>query len=135
MPNSPTISAAALLGARLLMSAIFLHEAFVKIAGFAGAAGYMQAAGLPPVLLPVAIAVELGCGLAILAGAFTRYAALLLAGFCVVTAVLFHTKFGETNQLLHFEKNLSMTGGFLALWVAGAGAWSLDAWFGSSSKT
>ena len=56
--------AAALLG-RLLLSAIFLHEARAKLTGYAMAIAYMQAFGVPGVLLPLAIAVELGCALLI----------------------------------------------------------------------
>src|SRR5262249_40079641 len=71
-------------------------------------------------LLPLAIAVELGCGILILCGYHTRAAALLLAGFCLVTAVLFHTKFGDRNQLLHFEKDLAIAGGLLVLFAMAA---------------
>src|SRR5437660_6088568 len=53
--------------------------------------------------------------------------ALLLAGFCVATAVLFHTKFGDRNQLLHFEKDFAIAGGLLVLFAHGGGAWALDA--------
>jgi putative oxidoreductase len=76
---------------------------------------------MPEQLLAAAVVVELGCGLAIALGLFTRMAAILLAGFCLVTAVVFHTKFSEINQLLHFEKNLAIAGGLLALAVAGPG--------------
>jgi putative oxidoreductase len=76
-------------------------------------------------LLPLAIAAELGCGLLIALGLYTRTAAVVLAGFCVATAVLFHSKFGDRNQLLHFEKNLGLAGGFLLLSVAGPGRLSL----------
>jgi putative oxidoreductase len=56
-----------------------------------------------------------------------------LAGFCLVTAVLFHTKFGDRNQLLHFEKDLAIAGGLLVLFAHGGGAWALDA-LGASRK-
>ena len=88
----------------------------------------MQAFGVPGQLLPLAIAVELGCGLLILCGYHTRAAALILAGFCLATAVLFHGKFGDRNQLLHFEKDLAIAGGFLVLAALGSGAWSIDSW-------
>ena len=87
----------------------------------------MQAFGVPGQLLPFAIAVELGCGVLILIGYQTRAAALLLAGFCLATAVLFHSRFGDRNQLLHFEKDLAIAGGLLVLFAHGAGAWALDA--------
>ncbi len=123
---SHVFDAAALLG-RLLLAALFLHEAWSKLTGYAGAVAYMQAFGVPGQLLPFAIAVELGCGLLILLGYHTRLAALLLAGFCVAAAVLFHTKFADRNQLLHFEKDLAIAGGLLVLFARGGGAWALDA--------
>jgi len=87
----------------------------------------MQVFGIPGELLPFAIAVELGCGILIVCGYHTRAAALLLAGFCLATAVLFHRKLGDRNQLLHFEKDLAIAGGLLVLFAHGGGAWALDA--------
>lgn len=122
----PLQQAAALAG-RLLLAATFLHEAWSKLTGYSGALAYMQAFGVPGELLPLAIAVELGCGALIVFGYYTRAAALVLALFCVATAVLFHTKLGDRNQLLHFEKDLAIAGGLLVLFARGAGAWALDA--------
>ena len=121
------VTAAAALAGRLLLAAIFLHEAWGKLTGYSAALAYMQAFVVPGQLLPLAIAVELGCGVLILCGYHTRAAALLLAGFCLVTAVLFHAKFGDRNQLLHFEKDLAIAGGLLVLFAHGGGAWALDA--------
>jgi len=55
-------------------------------------------------------------------------AGLLLAGFCVTTAFLFHRHFGDRNQLLHFEKDIAIAGGLFVLAVCGAGRWSVDGW-------
>jgi len=118
--------AAALLG-RFLLSALFLHEAWSKLTGYSMTIAYMQAFGVPAQLLPLAIAFELGCGLLIMFGYQTRIAALLLAGFCVTTAALFHTRFADRNQLLHFEKDLAIAGGFLLVFAQGSGSWSIDA--------
>ena len=114
----------ALLG-RVLLVAIFLHEAVAKVTAYAATVAYSEAHGVPGLVLPAVIAVEAGGGLAILLGYRARCAALLLAGFCVATALLFHTRFGDGNQLLHFEKNLAIAGGFLMLWLHGPGRWSL----------
>jgi putative oxidoreductase len=121
------LTAAAALAGRVLLSAIFLHEAYAKLAAYAMSQTYMKAFGVPPELLPLVIAVELGCSLLVLVGYQTRIAALLLAGFCVAAAMLFHTKLGDRNQLLHFEKDLAIAGGFLVLFAHGGGAWALDA--------
>ena len=113
--------AAALIG-RLLLSVLFLHEAWSKLAAYSAAVAYMQAFGVPGQLLPLAIATELGCGVLILLGYQTRLAALVLAAFCVATAVLFHAKFGVRNELLHFAKDLAIAGGLfvvlMGLWFA-----------------
>jgi putative oxidoreductase len=124
--SSSAMDAAALAG-RVLLAAIFLHEAWSKVTGYAAALAYMNAYGVPGLLLPPAIAVELVGGLLILLGFYTRAAALMLTAFCVATAVLFHTKLGDRNQLLHFEKDLAIAGGFLVLFARGGGAWALDA--------
>ena len=116
-----------LLVGRLFLATIFLHEGVAKLGNYAGSAAYARAFGVPEALLPGAIAVELGCGLLIALGLFTRSAAVVLAGFCLVTAVVFHTKFAEINQLLHFEKNLAMAGGLLVLAVVGPGRFALNA--------
>src|SRR5207245_5764635 len=120
----PRVTAAAALAGRLLLAALFLHEAFSKLAAYSAALAYMQAFGLPGQLLPLAIALELGGGLLILCGYHTRAAALLLAGFCVATAVLFHTKFGDRNQLLPFDKDFAIAGCFLLLFGDGCRPWA-----------
>ena len=122
-----TVREAAALAGRLLLCALFLHEAWAKLTGYSAAVAYAQAFGVPGVLMPLAIAVEAGCGLLILLGYHARAAALLLAGFCVATALLFHTKLGNRNELLHIEKDLAIAGGLLVLFAHGAGRWALDA--------
>ena len=117
---------AGLLLGRWLLAVLFLHEAWIKLSNFEGAVRYSEAHGVPGLLLPAAIALELGGGLLIVVGLATRALAFLLAGFCVVTAALFHVTFSEPGELLHFEKDLAIAGGFLVLCCRGAGAWSVD---------
>jgi putative oxidoreductase len=121
------VMAAAALAGRLLLAALFLHEAWSKLTGYDAALSYMQAFGVPGQLLPLAIAAELACGLLISLGYQTRAAAIILAAFCTATAVLFHTRFADRNQLLHFEKDLALAGAFLVLFARGGGAWAIDA--------
>ena len=90
-----------------------------------GVSGYMAQHGVPAALLPLVILTELGGGLLVLFGLKTRWAAIALAGFCLLTALLFHLAAGETIQ---FQKNLAMAGGFLTLATAGPGRWSIDGW-------
>lgn len=115
----------ALLG-RIGLSLIFIISGWGKIAGYAATQQYMEAKGLPGALLPLVIALELGGGLAILTGAFTRWIALALAAFSLASAALFHAYFGDVAQATNFWKNVAMAGGFLMLAAHGAGMLSLD---------
>jgi len=116
-----------LLIGRLLMAQIFLLAGLSKISAYEGTQGYMEAFGLPGGLLPLVIVFEVGAGLALIAGVLTRYVAWALAAFSVVSALVFHTDFGDQTQMILFMKNLAMAGGLLFLGVTGAGALSLDA--------
>jgi putative oxidoreductase len=118
---------ASLLLGRLGLSLIFILSGWSKIAGYEGTQHYMDAAGVPGGLLPLVIALELGGGLALLAGLFTRPLALALAAFSLASAALFHGNIGDQMQFIAFFKNVAIAGGFLALAASGAGAWSLDA--------
>jgi putative oxidoreductase len=113
--------------ARAMMSYVFVVEGAGKIAGYAGVAGYMEAHGVDSRFLPLVILTELGGGLLVLFGFKTRYAAIALCGFCLLTALFFHLGADQTIQL---QKNIAMAGGFLTLAVFGPGLWSLDGWRG-----
>lgn len=111
---------------RVLLSIIFIQSGWSKIFGYAGTTAHMDAAGVPGVLLPLVILVELGGGLLVLFGLFTRYAAIALAGFCVLAAWFFHYHPEDQMQMINFMKNLTIAGGFLVLAGAGPGALALD---------
>lgn len=115
------------LAGRILISAIFLISGLHKITGYAGAQGYMEAMGVPGALLPLVIALEVGGAIAVIIGYRTRVAAFLLAGFCGLSALLFHRALGDQVQFIMFMKNLAIAGGFLLLVARGPGEWSLDA--------
>jgi putative oxidoreductase len=112
---------------RLLLSLIFIMGGASKFADLAGTGAYMQSAGVPSALALPAAAFELLGGLAILVGWQTRITALLLAGFCVLTALLFHRDFANQVMMIMFMKNLGLAGGFLTLYAHGAGGMSMDA--------
>ena len=116
---------AGLLAGRYLLVFIFLHEGVGLLGNYAAAAAYMQKSGVPSLMLPAVIALQLGGGLLIVAGVMTRLSALAFAAFCVLTAILFHWQFADRNQLLHFQKDLAIAGGFLVLACCGPGGWSL----------
>ena len=115
-----------LVPARILLALIFILAGINKISGYEGTQGYMEAFGIPGMLLPLVILTEVGLGTFIVIGFQTRLAAFLLAGFTLISALIFHHNFDDQVQFLFFMKNLAIAGGFLALMVAGAGPLSLD---------
>jgi putative oxidoreductase len=121
------MDAVALLG-RLLMSAIFIQGGLNKALDPTGAMAMMAHYGMPvvPAAYAVSVIVELFGGLLILVGWQTRWAALVLAVWCIATALVAHFHPGDVNNMIHFMKNVSMAGGFLQLFVYGAGRLSLD---------
>ena len=112
--------------ARILLAHIFVMAGLSKITAYAGTQGYMESVGVPGMLLPLVILAELGGGLAIVLGWQTRWAAYALAGFSVVSAVLFHSNLADQMQMILFMKNFAMAGGLLLLAEHGAGAYSLE---------
>jgi putative oxidoreductase len=115
------------LAARLLLVAMFIITGFNKIGGYEGTQQYMQSMGVPGALLPLVIALEIGGGLAVAVGFGTRIVAFLLAGFTMLATLIFHSNLADQAQMLFFLKNLGITGGFLLLFVHGAGPLSIDA--------
>jgi putative oxidoreductase len=122
-----TLDKSAELAGRLFLALIFLLSGLGKIGQYAGTQDYMAAAGVPGQLLALVIALEVAGAIAIALGWRTRLAALALAGFSLLAALLFHAKFQEQIQMILFLKNVAIAGGFLLLFVHGAGPWSLDA--------
>ena len=122
-------NSAVLLIARVLLSVMFIMAGLQKFTDISGTAGYIGSVGLPAgtLLAWLSAIFETVAGTAILIGFQTRIAALLLSLFCVVAALLFHFNFADQMQMLLFMKNITIAGGFLALYAAGAGAISVDA--------
>jgi len=112
--------------ARVMLALIFLLSGFNKIVALGAMQGYMASVGVPGVLIYPTIVLELGAGLAVAVGYQTRAAALLLAGFSLLTAFIFHNQLGDQMQFIMFMKNVAMAGGLLLLVRFGAGEGSLD---------
>jgi putative oxidoreductase len=116
---------------RLLIGLPFMASGLSKVANYAGTIALIESSKLPlpaPLAYVGAIAVEVGCGLLIVAGYQARIAAAIFYLFCLTTAVCFHTDFSNPDQIFHFIKNLVVTGGILQVVVYGAGALSFDNW-------
>lgn len=123
-----TLQSLVVLAGRVLLALIFVVDGWLAIANYSGTIAYMESYGVPGVLLPLVILTELGGGLLVAVGLFARFAAFALAGFCLLTALLFHWNFDDFGQVIHLMKDLAIAGGFLLLVAFGAGEWSLDAW-------
>ena len=121
-----SLNAGVLLIGRLLLASLFIVEGWGKLKGYAGAVGYMEKFGIPGILLPLVILAEIGGGLCIALGWQARWAALALAGFSIMAALVFHTNLANRNETLHFEKDIAIAGGLLVLFAFGSGAWSID---------
>jgi putative oxidoreductase len=120
------------LSGRILLALIFVASGFGKIPGYAGTQAYMEAMGVPGALLPLVIATELGGGVLLALGLWTRLSAVALAGFTLLAAVLFHRDFADQMQMIMFMKNLAISGGLFVVFAHGAGPWSVDARRGRS---
>ncbi len=123
-----------ILVARVLLMLLFLIFGWSKLTGYSGTVAMMQQHALPfPALAAViSIIAEFFGALAIMLGIFTRPLALVMAVYTLATALLGHhfwtmTGGARIGNMINFYKNLSIVGGFLLLYVTGAGGYSLDA--------
>ena len=115
----------ALLG-RLFLAMIFIQSGLSKMSDYAATQGYMDAMGVSSALLPLVIALEVVGGIAIVIGFKARLVALAMAGFSLLSALLFHTNFSDHTQTTMLMKNIAMAVGFLMIVAHGAGAYALD---------
>jgi putative oxidoreductase len=113
---------------RLLIGLPFAMSGLGKLGTYGLTTQMIGAVGLPfpPLAYAVAVAVELGGGLLLIAGFQTRLVAIALALFSFATAVSFHANFADQNQMIHFLKNVMIAGGLLQIAAFGAGAFSID---------
>ncbi len=115
----------ALLG-RLFLAMIFIQSGLSKMSDYAATQSYMDAMGVSSALLPLVIALEVVGGIAIVIGFKARLVALAMAGFSLLSALLFHTNFSDHTQTTMLMKNIAIAGGFLMIVAHGAGAYALD---------
>ena len=109
--------------ARLLMSSLFVWDGIVQLRNPGGTAQYFASVHIPVpnIAVWISILVHLLGGSALLVGFYSRWAAALLALVCLGTAFGVHLPAGDQDNMIHFYKNLVMTGGFLYVIAFGAG--------------
>src|SRR5258706_15699328 len=122
---------------RLLIGLAFARGGLSKLAAYDPTTAMIAAVGfpVPPLAFAVAVAVELGGGLLLIAGYQARLVATALALYSLVTAFSFHANFADQNQMFHFLKNVMMAGGLLQIVAFGAGAFSFDHRFSNDRGT
>ena len=111
---------------RIFLSTIFLIEGINKIFNYESTIEYMENFSVPEYLAIPAIIVEILFPLLLVVGYHTKISALVLAMFTLATALIFHTDFTNQMQLISFLKNFAIAGGFLIIFVNGAGKYSID---------
>lgn len=117
----------AALAGRILVALIFLQSGVEKFVHYSGTLGYMTRAGLPfpQVLLVASGIVETACALALIIGWKARPAALVLVAWMIPVTLIFHNPAAGQDAMIHFMKNVAITGGLLMLFAFGPGAWSV----------
>jgi putative oxidoreductase len=123
-----------ILAARLLLTALFLIFGWRKLTDFSGTVSQMAQLGVPMPALAAGVAtfMELPVAFAVAVGAFTRPSAILMFFYTLGTALIGHrywtmTGADRVDSMDSFYKNLSIMGGFLLLYMTGAGKYSIDA--------
>lgn len=116
-----------MLGARILLSSVFLLAGVEKIAAFSATQAYMAQHGMKmtAMFLVLAILFEVGGGICLLLGYFPRLGAAALLLYLIPVTAVFHRDLGNPAQLTQFAKNVAIMGGLLAVVAAGGGGFAL----------
>ncbi|MCP5207545.1 MAG: DoxX family protein [Hahellaceae bacterium] len=113
---------------RVLLAALFLVSGAAKAMNFEGTQIYMDIMGMPGGILPLVLFLEIGGSLCLIAGVFMRTAAVFLAFFCLLTAIVFHSDFSQQLEISNFLKNMAIAGGLIVLSCVGPGKIALSGW-------
>lgn len=116
------------LAGRVLMGAIFIHSGYGKAMAPTATMATFAHLGLPMpgVAYAIALIIEIGVGILFLVGFRGRLMALILAVWCIATAMAAHYHPESREQMINFMKNVCMAGGFLQIVAYGAGRLSVD---------
>ncbi len=132
--NSEGFTNLLMLVGRILLALPFPIFGTMKFFNRGNMAAYIESGGLPGEIIYLVIPFQILCGLAVMVGLWTRWAAFLLGGFCIIAASLYHNELANPGELASFTKDFATAGGYLFLWKFGPGRYSLDAWR-TGSKT
>ena len=111
---------------RIFLSTLFLIEGINKIFNYEGTIQYMESFGVSEYLAIPAIVLEILFPSLLIIGYQTKIAALVMAIFTIVVAIIFHTNFNDHMQFITFFKDIAIAGGFLIIFANGAGKYSVD---------
>ena len=111
---------------RIFLSMLFLIEGINKIFNYEETIQYMESFGVPEYLAIPAIILEILFPLLLIIGYQVKIAALVIAIFTIVVAIIFHTNFDDHMQFITFFKDIAIAGGFIIIFVNGPGRFSLD---------
>ena len=111
---------------RIFISSIFLLSGYNKIFNYGNTVEWMEGFGIPGFLLWPTIILEIILPILIIIGYRTKVSAILLAAFCIATAVIFHLDFANQMQTIAFLKNFGLAGGFLFIAAHGPKDWAID---------
>ena len=111
---------------RIFLSTLFLIEGTNKIFNYEETIQYMENFGIPGYLAIPAIILEILFPLLLIIGYQTKIAALVMMIFTIVVAIIFHTNFDDQMQFITFFKDIAIAGGFIIIFVNGAGKFSID---------
>ena len=111
---------------RIFISLVFLLSGYNKIFNYDNTIAWMEGFGIPGFLLWPAIVLEILLPIFIIIGYRTKISALILGGFCIATALLFHLDFTNQMQTIALLKNFGLAGGFLFIAVNGPKEWAID---------
>ena len=111
---------------RIFISLVFLLSGYNKIFNYDNTVAWMEGFGIPGFLLWPAIVLEILLPIFIIIGYRTQISAIVLAAFCIATALLFHLDFTNQMQTIALLKNFGLAGGFLFIAVNGPKEWAID---------
>ena len=129
-----------ILAGRLVLATLFLIFGLRKLRDYSGTVSQMVQLDVPMPVLAAAVAtfMELPVAFAVAVGALARPSALLMFFYTLGTALIGHrywtiTGADQVDSMDGFYKNLSIMGGFLLLYVTGAGKYSIDVLCGTTA--